>query len=327
MASPHSLFVLAALALLAVGCGGSQADSAPLGIGSVTPGIGSLAGGLRVEVVGSGFTTGVRRVYFGGAAATDVEVESDFRLHCTTPLRLLPGLVDLAVETRNSAANLLEAFEYVTLGPPVLAGLAPISGGLSGGTLVTIAGRGFTGGSLAVWFGGVPAMDVQVVDDSRILCRTPPGEVVGAVSLAVSTANGADEVEAAFTYENLPLSERFAGPYFVGELESSRVDLVALARWGGWTADGAGSFDALYGENAAGGVTEGIARRGNVYEAYEEGRLVIGGPSVSPWPLFRGGLGRDGVAGVYAAVRPGSRPAAGTLIRQLGVHGLSLIHI
>lgn len=56
--------------------------------------------------------------------------------------------------------------------PPVIQSIAPNSGPPAGGTVVTIAGSRFAAGA-SVAFGGLPALNVNVVDSSTITATTP----------------------------------------------------------------------------------------------------------------------------------------------------------
>ena len=66
------------------------------------------------------------------------------------------------------------------VGEPRILGISPASGPVLGGTEVTIQGSGFIGECDApcerpwVYFGGVPAIDVRLVDQNTITAITPP---------------------------------------------------------------------------------------------------------------------------------------------------------
>ena len=56
--------------------------------------------------------------------------------------------------------------------PPTVTNVSPASGGIAGGTAITITGSGFTGAT-GVTVGGTAATAVTVVNSSTITCTTP----------------------------------------------------------------------------------------------------------------------------------------------------------
>jgi hypothetical protein len=71
---------------------------------------------------------------------------------------------------------------------PAVSSVAPASGGIGGGTPVTISGHDFSDAT-AVSFGGVPASHYTVNSDSSITAVSPP-ESPGAVDVRVTTPAG-----------------------------------------------------------------------------------------------------------------------------------------
>ena len=82
-------------------------------------------------------------------------------------------------------------------GPEITAAV-PTSGSAAGGTLLTIEGTGLAG-TTSVLVGGVPAVDLVILDDSTITCRTPAGSA-GTADVTISSAGGSDTAASAFTY-------------------------------------------------------------------------------------------------------------------------------
>lgn len=72
--------------------------------------------------------------------------------------------------------------------PPVVAGVSPATGGVAGGTAVTVTGSGFTGAT-SVKFGATNATALVVVDANTITC-TSPAHAAGAVDVTVTTPKG-----------------------------------------------------------------------------------------------------------------------------------------
>ncbi|MPZ18532.1 MAG: hypothetical protein GEV06_11555 [Luteitalea sp.] len=86
--------------------------------------------------------------------------------------------------------------------PLQISSVAPDTGRLSGGTQITIRGRGFQQGA-TVAVGGTAARSVRVIDDATIVAVTPaaPGKRTGPVSVAVTNADGHGETaSSAFSY-------------------------------------------------------------------------------------------------------------------------------
>lgn len=90
--------------------------------------------------------------------------------------------------------------------PPVLLGAAPAGGGADGGTLVTLTGARLGTGqaaALVVWFGGVQAASVTVVDAGTLQVLTP-AQAAGTVDVVVDTDHGSATLPAGFTYHPAP---------------------------------------------------------------------------------------------------------------------------
>ncbi|MGH9163028.1 MAG: GDSL-type esterase/lipase family protein [Vicinamibacteraceae bacterium] len=86
--------------------------------------------------------------------------------------------------------------------PPEVSSVAPGTGRLSGGTRVTIRGRGFQPGA-RVTVGGAAATSVRVIDDATIVALTPaaPNKRTGSAAVSVINADGKGSIgSATFTY-------------------------------------------------------------------------------------------------------------------------------
>lgn len=84
---------------------------------TVSPASGPATGGTRLTLEGSQFTAGAV-VRVGGAAASDVSVESPSRITCSAPPGE-PGKAAVRVETAAGAAELEDAFTYGSVTPCV----------------------------------------------------------------------------------------------------------------------------------------------------------------------------------------------------------------
>ena len=84
--------------------------------------------------------------------------------------------------------------------PPAVSSISPISGPITGGTVVTITGTNFTGAT-AVMFGNTAATSFTL-DSATQITATAPAEVVGVVDITVAINGVASPVTAndQFTY-------------------------------------------------------------------------------------------------------------------------------
>ncbi|MFK0261389.1 Ig-like domain repeat protein [Streptomyces angustmyceticus] len=115
-----------------------------------------------------------------------------------------------------------------------LSGVFPDQGSYSGGTLVTLVGRHFTGAT-AVYFGSRRAASFSVLDDRTIVAVTPAGS--GAVPVTVTTPGGSARI-GYFFYLYWPSISRLipsAGPVGGGnvvELVGANLSTALLVHFG-----------------------------------------------------------------------------------------------
>jgi PKD repeat protein len=175
-------------------------------LASASPPHASALGGTLVTLFGSGFAAsraGTPRVLVDGVAAGSVTVEADDRLTCLIPPGIPGDSVEIRLTNRNGAAVLPNGLRYRDL--PTLGSLSPARGLASGGTVVTLTGSGFRDfapGTNTITFDALPASAVQVLDDNRLTCASPP-HAASLVAVRVSNANGSAELSAAFRYDPL----------------------------------------------------------------------------------------------------------------------------
>ena len=82
--------------------------------------------------------------------------------------------------------------------PPRIFGITPVEGATTGGTGVAVRGSGFSPGA-TVTVGGVPLVDVTVVDASTILGVTGPRSA-GTVDVAVTDGSGSANLASSYSY-------------------------------------------------------------------------------------------------------------------------------
>jgi hypothetical protein len=211
----HHYFLVSILSILAFsmaasvalgrrgnGWGSHGSHRSQLSINSAAPNSGSDAGGTTVTLSGSGFTSSAS-VYFGGIAAQSVSVVSSTKLQAVTPAHA-SGTVSVAV-TENSynrykqSTTLASGFTYTSSTTLSVSGASPISGPSSGGTAVTLTGKGFQAGA-TVRFGGSPSTAVTVASSTQIRATSPAGSA-GTVSITVTNPNTQSaSLASGFTY-------------------------------------------------------------------------------------------------------------------------------
>ena len=163
----------------------------------LTPSSGDVRGGLVTRLTGAGF--GVQTtVSFGGVRSPLVTLIDDTHLDVVTPAQV-PGLVDVSVANPDGAvATLTAAFTFVRAAPTIQ-GVAPSSGPVSGGTVITVVGTGFVPG-ITVSVGSGTATNVVVVSGELLRAVVPAG-AVGVVDVVVTNAEGQSASRAgAFAY-------------------------------------------------------------------------------------------------------------------------------
>lgn len=169
-------------------------------VAKVSPPSGSTAGGTTVTLTGTGFT-GTSSVTFGGTAGKSPKVVSATQISVVTPVHAA-GQVDVRVVTNHgsSAVGAAAKFTFVApVGPPSIAALSPRSGGLQGGTTVTITGSNL-GGTKSVTFGGKAGTGLFVVSASQVRVTAPARTSTGDVDVVVTTAAGQATKAAAYSY-------------------------------------------------------------------------------------------------------------------------------
>lgn len=188
---------------LLAGCGGGSGDGSGtppdtegVTVTSVSPGSGSLDGGNRVSVRGTGFSTTIVSVTFGGRPASEVSTSGDTTIDLTVPPGRAPGPVDVVVTTSTDTGTLYDGYTYDT--PPLVLAVVPPAGWP--GVTVSIVGLHFARsgpGRTEVFFGAHASPLPQVVNDTLIFATVPPG-VGGLVDVTVVGDNGTGVLESGF---------------------------------------------------------------------------------------------------------------------------------
>jgi MYXO-CTERM domain-containing protein len=166
----------------------------------VQPSLGSQSGGTLVTVSGAHFAPGARvvigdRIYLEGAVGGATLVDGQTLTLITAATA--PGLHDVVVIDATGVEG-RAAQSFLTTDVPSLQLVFPEAGAVQGGTPVTLLGADFVPGA-EVYFGGVAALSVAVLDSSHIEAVAAPSLGTGPVSLQVVNPGGF-AAGAQFTY-------------------------------------------------------------------------------------------------------------------------------
>ncbi|MFQ5454781.1 MAG: FG-GAP-like repeat-containing protein [Nitrospirota bacterium] len=147
----------------------------PPEVAEILPPAGREAGGTILTIKGNGFIKGAS-VTIGDKEGVYVSVINAGEIKIKTPPG--SGVADVTVTNPDSQAHTLASgFTYLSSQemplPINITGIIPDSGSSSGGTFITITGRGFDD-STTVNIGGNPALNIVRVSENIIKAETPP---------------------------------------------------------------------------------------------------------------------------------------------------------
>jgi hypothetical protein len=207
-------------AVAATGAAANVTASQRPSVTSVSPPAGPAGGGATVTIRGARFAQ-VSAVLIGGAKARNVHVVSAGVLTAVTPAHAAGGA---AITVREKAGTSpASAVRYHYLNRPVVTGMSPRSGPVTGGQVVTITGRGLTY-VRAVQFGSLRATPLAGSTATLLRARTP-ASWAGVVPVLVTTWGGTSGRTASATY-----AFRNPAPKLTGSLTPAPgVDVAAPA--------------------------------------------------------------------------------------------------
>lgn len=165
---------------------------------------GSTLGRTTVKITGTNFDSNAHpTVTFGGTAGEVTGVTSTV-VTVKTPANTLGAKNVVVTNPSGQSASITNGFTYTSAGAPIVTGVEPATGLLSGGTDVTISGFNFGHTVSSVTINGDNATDIEVVDVNTITARTPAGiagpqdvEVVNVDSQSGERENGFEYLPAA----------------------------------------------------------------------------------------------------------------------------------
>ena len=170
-------------------------------ITGVAPAAGPLGGGTVVTVTGTNLTNST--VAFGTKAATGVTINgTGTSLTATSPAEAA-ATVDVTATTAGGTSATSSADLFTFVPAPIISGISPKAGPLSGGTIVTVTGTNLANST--VTFGTKAATGVSVNAAGTSLTATSPAGA-GTVDIKATTVGGTSATSAAdkFTYVPKP---------------------------------------------------------------------------------------------------------------------------
>lgn len=179
-------------------------DGSPT-ITSVAPAEGSVSGDTGVVITGTNFTD-ASAVDFGGVAAASYSVNSaGTQIDAVSPSSGAADSVDITVtaDALTSPITTADVFTYLAGPPPpgpIVTSIAPDSGPLTGGTVVTVTGTNLAD-PILVDVGPTPGTDVSVNSAGTSLSvTTPSSTTAGPVSIVVVTSAGSSTTSSGSTF-------------------------------------------------------------------------------------------------------------------------------
>ncbi|MCA9825105.1 MAG: IPT/TIG domain-containing protein [Dehalococcoidia bacterium] len=172
---------------------------------NITPNAGPTAGGTKVLIEGNNFTQAAV-VKFGQVDAAEMTYISPAMIEATAPASpngFAEVHVTITTPSGTSATSEQSLFTYTD--GPIVEGVNPQKGPLSGGTIVVITGKNFDNGA-KVMFGATEALAFNFNSQTQVTALTPPVAEAGVVAVRVTTAVGISPVSelSEFLYESGP---------------------------------------------------------------------------------------------------------------------------
>ncbi len=165
----------------------------------ISPGSGDVDGGTTATITGKGFH-GLKYVTFGDTQATLNEI-TPTSITVTVPGHN-PGTVAVRVVGAYGTSDATTSANYTYLARPApqATAVSPATGGVAGGTRVTIRGTHLSG-TLAVMFGSTTGTSLTIVSPTELVV-TAPAHPAGSVDVTVLNPAGASAAAgyATFTY-------------------------------------------------------------------------------------------------------------------------------
>ena len=157
---------------------------------SVVPQRGPAAGGTTITLYGAGLVNANDMFCLIGSNSALSRFWSPTRVECVTPAVSTAGAVNITVSRRPSQTSYPLERQFIYEEDPKVEYLTPCKGPLTGGTLVTVFGRGFSTSSAAATTSRClfndTAVEASLVSSTTLLCRAPLALYEGFVEVEVT---------------------------------------------------------------------------------------------------------------------------------------------
>ena len=201
------------------------ADGPPPTLSSVSPSTGSIDGGTRVTLTGTGLRAGLQ-VLFGTHTATCDLPSSSTSVSCVTPAsQAAAAIAVVLVNNDGQSAQLDDGYAY-EIPRPSITSVFPTRSSAVGGTFLVVEGVGFRPGARVTFTQGEtvrPAAAVAQVSSTTLLVTTPAG-TAGEATITLTTL------------DNQTLTAPFA--YFAPEQVTPAPSITALSPSSGEASGG-----------------------------------------------------------------------------------------
>ncbi|HEY1830520.1 MAG TPA: choice-of-anchor P family protein [Acidimicrobiales bacterium] len=171
-------------------------------LSSINPASGPVPGGQSVTLTGTNFDpyAPAPGVSFNGVQAINVVVVSTTEITAVTPASNLPGGAGPVPVTVTQSAGTSNSVQYTYVLAPVVSGISPTSGPLSGGETVIIKGTDLCGASLVLFGTASATIKTESTDCTEIQVIEPPSGAPATVPVYVTTPGGTAQSPENFTY-------------------------------------------------------------------------------------------------------------------------------
>lgn len=153
--------------------------------------------GGSFALIGSGFLPGITLTVDGSPVPVTAVAPSGLALTATLPVRAAGTAVSAIASEPGAAASTPATLTYVIVTPQPNA-VSPSSGSVAGGSRVTITGLYFAPNA-TVAIAGIPALNVNVINDTTITATTPP-HAAGMVNITVTVVTATGTLAGGYTY-------------------------------------------------------------------------------------------------------------------------------
>ena len=161
-------------------------------ITSITPTSGPLTGGTQVTINGADLGN-ASEVMFGTLQATIVSGSNTAsQIIVDAPSSTTAGAVDITVMNADGTSAAVTADQFTYVAAPTLTAIAPATGGVTGGTQVTLTGTNLSNAT-AVDFGSTTVTSFVSDSGTQIVVDAPAG--TGTVPVTVVTVGGTSNSE------------------------------------------------------------------------------------------------------------------------------------